>query len=317
MDNLTHGLVGLGLSAIRKTNDVEYSEPLNRQAVFWSTALGSQFPDLDIVFRLISDVSYLENHRGLSHSVAGLMVIPLVISLIVKYFFPMVKTRMIYFWAWLATAIHISLDLLTSYGTMALWPFNSIRYAWDILAIVDPVLIAIFFAGILIARKIPLSKRRIYATVFALSLVYISTRAVIQYQLVQNVAQNFKPGVSITETSVFPTLFGYNQWHLVVETKDKYYLGTATVWPHTFSLSEELPKTNNQVITAASKAPAVQVFNQFARYPYVEIEKKNDVFQVTWADLRYKIGKHNPFSAFVHLDQNLKVIDYGLGRGKQ
>ncbi|MDA8233492.1 MAG: metal-dependent hydrolase [Clostridia bacterium] len=317
MDNLTHGLVGLTLSAIRKTNDVEYREPLNQRAIFWSTGLGSQFPDLDIVFRFISDVSYLENHRGLTHSLAGLMIIPLIITLLVRYFFPMVKGRIIYFWAWLATGVHIFLDILTSYGTMALWPINSIRYAWDILAIIDPVIIVLLFAAMVIARRIPYNKRKVYATVLALVIGYISTRTLLQHQLVQTVTQNFKPGTSITETSVIPTLMGYNKWHLVVETKDKYYLGTASVWPWSFNLDEELPKSHNQVIAAASQAPAVQVFNQFARYPYAEIRKKDTVFQVTWADLRYKFGKHNPFSAFVNLDENLRVIDYGLGQGKQ
>jgi len=313
MDNLTHGLVGLGLSAIRKTNNFDFREPVNQKAVFWATALGSQFPDLDIVFRLVSDVAYLQNHRGITHSLVGLMAIPLIITGFMKFFFPVVKARIIYFWAWVATGIHICLDLLTSYGTMALWPLNTARYAWDVLMIIDPLIIVVFYIAMFLTRKTSLNKRKVYATVFAVTIIYVSSRAFIQHQLFQDVARAFSPKTQIVRTSVIPNLLGYNKWHFVVETRDKYYIGTTSFWPRNITVREELRKPRNRVIEAAVQTPVAQIFNDFARYPYPRFQKEADRYLVTWADLRYSFNHRSPFSAYVSLDKNLRVIKSGLG----
>ena len=60
MDPISHGMVGLAIATIS-------GEPIVG-AVSIGTTLGAMAPDLDILAQFKGHLSYLKNHRGMSHS---------------------------------------------------------------------------------------------------------------------------------------------------------------------------------------------------------------------------------------------------------
>src|SRR5687767_11648360 len=109
MDNLAHTLTGLALARAG----------LGRLSAggTWALALSSNIPDGDIVSRFTSTASYLEHHRGISHSVVGGPVLALALAVVLRLVF-----RESRFWPLFALCLtgvagHIFMDLWTVYGT--------------------------------------------------------------------------------------------------------------------------------------------------------------------------------------------------------
>src|SRR3989442_10689713 len=77
MDNLTHTLTGVALS----------QAGLNRKTRFATLALviGSNLPDVDIVTRLAGSATYLKYHRGITHSVLGVIVLSALLAGAIYY----------------------------------------------------------------------------------------------------------------------------------------------------------------------------------------------------------------------------------------
>src|SRR2546430_10333065 len=77
MDNLTHTLTGVALS----------QAGLNRKTRFATLALviGSNLPDADIVTRLAGSATYLKYHRGITHSVLGVIVLSALLAVAIYY----------------------------------------------------------------------------------------------------------------------------------------------------------------------------------------------------------------------------------------
>ena len=65
MDPISHGLVGMVLG-LKAGGSISLANGL-----MMSSLVGSILPDLDIVFLLRGDFTYLQQHRGISHSLPG------------------------------------------------------------------------------------------------------------------------------------------------------------------------------------------------------------------------------------------------------
>ena len=82
-------------------------------------------PDLDFVVGFAGPVSYLENHRGVTHS---LILLPLWALGLSWLFAKIVREpggwRALYGITAMAIGLHIAFDLITGYGTMLLWPLT-------------------------------------------------------------------------------------------------------------------------------------------------------------------------------------------------
>ena len=67
MENLAHTLFGLALAKA----GLERTTPLATTAL----VISSNFPDIDVVTRVRGLSTYLEHHRGLTHSLVGIAVL--------------------------------------------------------------------------------------------------------------------------------------------------------------------------------------------------------------------------------------------------
>src|ERR1051326_3208538 len=109
MDNVTHSLAGLALSRAG----------LGRTTAGATAALviGSNLPDLDIVFPAFGTAAFLPHHRALRHSLFAAPVLALALALLLRI--SLRGSRLLGLFACSLVGIvgHIFVDLWTNYGT--------------------------------------------------------------------------------------------------------------------------------------------------------------------------------------------------------
>jgi inner membrane protein len=139
MDPISQSVWGAAFSSIAATKK-------NRElkiAIIIGLITGT-LADLDVLIKSKLDpLLALEFHRHFTHSLLFIPVGALIGAILIKLlFFIFRKNKLpftrIYLYSFLGYASHGLLDACTSYGTQLLWPINSVRYAWNIIAIVDP-----------------------------------------------------------------------------------------------------------------------------------------------------------------------------------
>ncbi len=113
----------------------------------WIGFLAAAAPDIDFVLLLFGEITYLENHRGATHSLllmpiwAWLLAVACAILLGRRY-----PWRAYYGVILLGIFVHILGDLITSYGTQILAPFSDWAPGWNTTFIIDP-----WFSGLIVA----------------------------------------------------------------------------------------------------------------------------------------------------------------------
>lgn len=137
MDNLTHTLTGLALSGTGLGRG-------SRRATA-ALVIGSNLPDLDSVAGFFGNLYYLEHHRGITHSLAGLgLLSPALAGLLwlaarrrPAEGEPLRPLRLLLL-SFLAQALHLAMDYLNSYGIRPFLPWDGRWFYGDLAFIVDP-----------------------------------------------------------------------------------------------------------------------------------------------------------------------------------
>ena len=132
MDTIAHGLTGavIGYCGFRQN-------PPGGRAALLTAIAAAEFPDIDILLATFSGDTYLQWHRGPTHSVFLLPVLAAVVAGVFWAFSKRASFRWLWLTAIVAMASHLFLDWITNYGTLLLWPFTDGRYALSWVFIVD------------------------------------------------------------------------------------------------------------------------------------------------------------------------------------
>jgi inner membrane protein len=310
--------------------------------------LASETPDLDIVTALGGSVAYLQHHRGITHSLLGApfvaagtlaMVYGIYRLLVARGWKPdrPPRWRLLYLYALAAIFIHLFLDFTNSYGVRPFAPLNHAWYSWDILFIVDPiVLIALALAMAipallgLISEEIGARKTPRGRTAAILALLCFA--AVIYFRDFEHRrAVNLLKSVDYGDqdplrASAYPTALSPFLWNGVVETRD--FFESTEVNPRTGQLAPDdthvrRPKPEETPVTlAARKSWLGRVYLDWAQYPVVDVEPLSDSkgYKVRFIDLRFdrisSPGQPPPLAGYVFLDSKLRVVDMYVGAPK-
>ena len=170
MENLTHSLVGL-------TAAKAGLERLSPGATALC-ALAANAPDCDIFVLAFGDRwTYLQNHRGITHSVAGVAALALLLPLIfyaVDWLWARlrkqprrVKLKGLLIASLIASATHPLLDWTNSYGIRFLLPWNPKWFYGDLLFIADPYLWLILGGALFLLSAKTTSGKIVWALVAA------------------------------------------------------------------------------------------------------------------------------------------------------
>src|SRR5438105_12834878 len=154
-------------------------------------------PDLDFIAGLAGPVAFLENHRGVTHS---LVLLPLwavgVAWVLAKLLREPRGWRALYGITALSIGLHVAGDVITSYGTMVFAPFSDWRAAIGTTFIIDPWFSGIIVVG-LIASAIHYRARWPAIGALAVLLAYVGFQYLQREHALAFAAQHATPGTHI------------------------------------------------------------------------------------------------------------------------
>ncbi len=326
MDPVTHGLAG-GLVAKSGLAHRLLPEKLEARGVAL-TALAALAPDVDAIVELGSDpLAFLRYHRGLTHSLLGGLALAAVLALIVAPFFPGVSRRRLLVLTSIGVYIHVFLDLLTSYGTVLLYPFRSERFTLDWMWTFDPTFLGILLVcllGVYLLRRAP---RRVAKVGLSVAVVYVLVAGALQWVAVQAFAAEVDAlGVAeVRDVSVVPAPFVPLNWTGIVETDDGYYRAHIELtrgWTADLRFVR-VPKISPAVefgaFSAVNSEPLreqVALYEWFARFPVVDVEREQGGQTIRYYDLRFDLpglGIHQrPYVFTIRLSPSGEIVSTSL-----
>ena len=301
--------------------------------------LAAEAADLDVLGQIRGPVFGFAHHRGFTHSFLG---IPLVAALVLGFMYlvwrlrgrktniPHLRPRwgLLFLYACLAGLSHILLDYTNNYGVRPFWPFSERWYSWDIVFIVDPILLLLLISGLLLPLLFALVNEEIgvrnrglqgrtAATVALLGVLAVwGLRDFEHHRAVAALQARVYQDADPIRASAFPYWMNPFRWSGVVETKDFF----ALTWVDSLapevdpdgSMEVRFKPEETPVTLAAKKSYLGRVYLDWAQYPITETEELSSPEQgyaVHFEDLRYQHPGRStqPLSAGVILNRDLTV----------
>ena len=210
MFNSTHTLVGIAVARTAPARWVPYAAA--------SAVIAANLPDIDFL-ALGNMPSYLEHHRGLTHTFIGVPLLSVALAASM-YFFTgnFWRTHTI---ALIAMATHPLLDYANTYGLRPFLPFDGTWYYGDTLFIIDPYFDVILLAGILAGQYFKSSMRIITWVSLALAIVYIGFRVELRNNARAQLASFTARLPGFQKSAVMPRMLDPWTWDGIVETTDE------------------------------------------------------------------------------------------------
>ena len=312
--------------------------------------LAAEIPDTDVFLYFWNPVVAFAHHRGFTHTLLGVPFdAAAAVGLMYLYWrlwghrhsklredespqpWQQPRWGLLYLFACIAALSHILLDFTNNYGVRPFSPFNPKWYSWDIIFIVEPLMLAALIVGLvapalfgLINEEVGSHSRRgpggrggaIFAIICILALWGV--RDFEHRHAVGDMQALLYRDEEPQRVQANPYQIDPFEWHGVVETKDFFALvpvnsSSQEVDPQesmrVFYKPEETPVT-----LAAKKSYLGRVFLDWARFPMVEVEQHDDpahAYTVRLYDLRFSYPNREPrtLGAVIELDRNLRVID--------
>lgn len=317
MDNLTHGLFGLAIGALRKPDDASgffrRSGSPTDKAVLFGSVLAAELPDLDILLPAPNEVIHaLRAHRGLSHALLFAPVWALAATFVARLLFRRARAGPVFTFALLSVLFaHILPDLWTGWGTRALLPFSDVRLSWDITSVIDPFVTLPLFAGAVWAIVRRQQARKAILVGFAVACLYLGFRTVSRAFLIDRVERRYAEASRI---EVFPALFSTTSWRYAAVSEEGYALGTVSI----FGSPEEQRKIPHSpdIPVRIAAIPTVGEALAWARLPLVTTRPaEGGGTEVDVADLRYHLGGEPTLSIVIDVGPEGDVRTARLERG--
>lgn len=231
MDTLTHALSGmLAARATRKQNSLD-NHGLSLRSRMAAGFLASAFPDIDFIFWFIGDLSYLNNHRGLTHSVIMLPIWALLLSMAFSWLWRgRYQWREFYGISAIGIGIHILGDIITAYGTMILAPLSTAKFAFPTTFILDPWFSGIILLGLLLAWGFKQQARRIAITGMAVLLGFVGYQAHLHQRAI-SIAESYRSsqGWATAQVHALPQFLSPYHWKLIITHQDQYHVAYVNI----------------------------------------------------------------------------------------
>ena len=338
MEPITHFLFGAAMGRAG----------LNRKTALATATLtlAAEAADLDVISRFRGSAFGLNHHRGFTHSFLG---VPLVAAAVVGFIYLIWRLRgrktrdpnlpprwgLLFAYACLAGVSHIVLDFTNNYGVRPFWPFSERWYSWDIVFIVEPVILLVLILGLILPGLFSLINEEIgarrkgpqgrLAACVALLGVFAcwGVRDYEHRRAVAALESRVYNGVDPIRVSAYPYWVNPFRWHGVIETPA--FFATANVDSLAPDVDPEgrmqvLYKPEETPVTLAAKRTYLgQVYLSWAQYPVTETEQLESgraAYVVRFRDLRYSYPGRDAramLGARVFLSRDLQVLSEQFG----
>lgn len=338
MEPITHFLFGgcLGRAGLNRKTSLATA----------TLTLAAEAPDVDVIGQFRNPVFGFAHHRGFTHSFAG---VPLVAAAVVALIYVVWRFRgrktndpdlpprwgLLFLYACLAGLTHILLDFTNNYGVRPFWPFSERWYSWDIVFIVEPVLLLFLIGGLVLPSLFALINEEVgarsrgpkgrMAAIIALIGVALTwgVRDFEHRRALAALNARLYEGAEPIRVSAFPYWLNPFRWSGVVETQNFFAVMLVdSLAPEVDSegrLRIQYKPEETPVTLAAKRSYLGRVYLDWAKYPVTETEEAGAPqagYTVRFVDLRYQYpGRetNRVLSAGVELDQNLKPVTEFMG----
>jgi inner membrane protein len=276
--------------------------------------LAGTLADLDLVSALVGPRAFLLARQTFTHSILGTVVVIGVAVAAARLLRakrrPSQKAATkadegiaaLLVAATLAAVVHVLMDLCTSAGVGLLWPWREARFAWDWLPNMDPWILALLLAGILLPELFGLvgseigtkdtapRGRKGAIAALALILIYVGARATLHGNAAAQLDAHSYRGESPRRLAAFADPVSLVTWRGVVETATQ--ICTVDVpasesvrFDPESGLCVHKPE-DSPALTAAEQTEATRKFLQTARFPKASVGATEDGTEVAIRDAR-------------------------------
>ncbi|MCE5285742.1 MAG: metal-dependent hydrolase [Pelosinus sp.] len=308
MDTLTHAVLGLAVAGLS-------GQPISlHDPIYIASFLGAQAPDFDIIAQLNGRFAYLRQHRAFSHSLPGILMWSLLISLGMFCFMPTVTFLSAFFWAFAGSVSHIIIDYFNTHGVALLWPLRKTRQSTQLLNVFDPFLLCL----ISLLYSLDLSIQQTSLATFSIIGLYIMLRAVWRNRAKASLIRYFNH-CQIKRLLIMPSLQSILLWDFILETPEHYLVGKMNLLYTLPQIAIHLPKNGfSDIVHFATKTPLGNYFSTSSPFIYFEESKEKDATKIKMYDLRYLLKEEFVHCATVLFDDKNKPYDsYMLSEGKK
>ena len=336
---------------------------LNRKTALATATLtlAAEAPDLDVFSRFGGGAFGLNHHRGFTHSFLG---VPLVAVAVVAFMYGIWRLRgrrirshlpprwgLLFLYACLAGLSHILLDYTTSYGIRPFWPFSEHWISWDIIFIVEPVLLVVLILGLtvpalfsLINQEIGARQKgppgRVAATIALIAVfTYWGLCDFEHRHAVAALEARTYQGADAIRVSAYPYPVNPFRWYGVAETPSFFAtMNVDSMNVNSMTLNSLAPEVDPEgkmqirykpeetpISLAAKRSYLGRVYLSWAQYPITETEQLESdpaqdsraAYVVRLRDLRYtypgQSSSRGMLGARVFLTRDLKIVDEQMG----
>ncbi len=335
MDPLTHITAGaIGGQALRKPYKKD-------RALLVFCILAAWLPDIDNFIGFWGTELYLIYHRGFTHSFIGGIVVAAVFTWIFNAFVKLFSFRRGFLIAYLFIALHIFLDLITSYGTQIFAPLTNARYAMTSVFIIDPIYTLVMIAILCFSFKSLLAfsfeslkvRKKIAIAGLLWIFLYPATNLGIRYTLEYHTEKRLKrEGIEFVRLDVSTDILSPFCWKVIVDQGDTYHIaGIRLLKPNAPLEFISYRKADPMLFQKLGKsAPVFRTYAWFFDFPIVKSETSEngeETLMTIW-DLRFastlafirramQENGEQPFALRAVLNEENRLIRYYDHRGAE
>lgn len=293
MDPLTHGVIGVAL-AKATGNEMSIAD-----AATVAVVIGAVFPDIDIIFQKWGDGVYLKNHRGITHSIAGLLISSLFIAFILNFFYLDVGFLNLVFYALLGGVSHTFFDIFNTYGAKILWPFINKKYSLSLLVIFDPIFLISILGYLFTTGNI----QNIFIVSFV---VYLLFRVIMRMCVLKYLKKGF--GKATKKISLLPAMTGLFRWHFVLDKDTCNIVGEKNIFRKNVKIIKKLNKTQDEALEKVSDSNVAKFFADFTPIFHIEKQLIGGITRYIFIDMRYYARNKFLHHAILEMDENGDII---------
>ena len=317
MDLLTHSFSGAALLLAMP----------RRPAAAWALPLSMAvaiLPDIDIVFPS-TPIDSLLLHRGITHALPALPIFAPLCALIMMYPFwrrgtPGAWTfRQTAFFAFLLLLMHIWLDCVTSYGTLAFLPFSDYRVRLNGLFIVDLWLLIPLILACCAARR----RFRIAALAMTWLIFYTGGAVAWRIHLEDKWSKTLQAdGIAATQLGVLPDAFSPLHWKVKYEHDGHLFQASLDWKGHQTSPWIERQSADPALLNRlSSEDRSIGIWRSFSFMPLQEEQDWEEGKEYTFYDWRFsslvpfaqtiqdrRRNDTNPFRLIARLDGTDRLV---------
>lgn len=304
--------------------------PRRGTALFFVSGVAA---DLDYFSYFAGPAAFLKLHRALLHSLTGSAFLVCAIAAAFWWwdrrssaektdrppgdalrFMPAVAVCLF------GAALHLLLDFCAGDSVQLLWPFKIDSSAWNFATNLDPWILLLLAAGLLlpllfrlVGEEIGEQKKKFVGrggalTTLVLLLLYLGARGMLHSHATDIFASRTYHGRTALAAGAFPSATSPLTWRGEVTTDNtieeaEMSLALGSEFDPDRSLTRYKPD-DSPALEAGQRSPAAKLFLRYAEIPLASVYRREEIYRFEIHDARFPAGDTSKDDIFVRVDLN-------------